>query len=93
MTRDLTARSSARIGILWRGSSDLFGNDFFSGDALRFGDHTSRQIAFEPRLEWHWTASLTLHASYTLRRLKRENESEWATSNAVLLGLRYAPLD
>lgn len=91
--RDLSDRSSAGMKAAWRGNRDLFDDDFFSGDVLAFGDHPREEIKFEPWFNWQWTESLTWRASYILRRfLHRENESKWATSNAVLLGLEYTPL-
>ncbi len=90
LARDLTDRSSSGVEAYWRNSSDLFDENDSNGVAL--GDQTREEIRFAPWFKWQWTESVSLRLSYMLRRLQRVDESDWATSNAVLLGLEYIPL-
>jgi hypothetical protein len=91
LTKDLTERNSAGIDTYWRNSKDLFDNTGLNGDNLVLYDNAREEVRFEPWYKWRWNESVALRMSYKLRRLQRDNEADWATSNVVFLGLEYRP--
>jgi hypothetical protein len=91
LAKELTERSRLGVDAYWRDSKDLFDSSDLIGDTVVLDDNAREEIRFEPWYKWWWTESLALRMSYTLRRLQRDNESDWATSNVIFLGLEYRP--
>jgi hypothetical protein len=89
--KELTERSSTGMDLYWRDSKDLFDSSDSIGNTIVFDDNAREEVRFEPWYKWRWTESVALRMSYKLRRLQRDNESDWATSNLAFLGLEYRP--
>jgi hypothetical protein len=91
LAKDLTERSSTGVDAYWRDSKDLFARSDLTGDTLVLNDDAREEIGFQPWYKWWWTENVALRMYYKLRRLQQDNESDWATSNVLFLGLEYRP--
>ena len=91
LAKDLTERSSTGVDAYWRDSKDLFASSNLTGDTVVLNDDAREEIGFQPWYKWWWTENVALRMYYKLRRLQQDNESDWATSNVLFLGLEYRP--
>ncbi len=84
LTQELAEQIATGVAASWRlgkGATESAG----------VGATESEQILFDPWLEWQWSETVALRASYTFRHQLRVGATTWASSNSVGLALRYIP--
>ena len=59
--------------------------------AIETDQFSRRFISFEPRVDWQYSRSWAVAASYRYRRQKSRLDVESADSNAILFSITYTP--